>query len=145
MLSVPGAMAQELTAAAMSGILQFTFPGEAALSIDLKHTLRWKCIWASLRKVDDYTLVGSKLVNGWNPDRHVFFAARFSEPVDNLIIYKDGKPVIYNTNRFRSSMEVRSMERGTMSEQREPDGTAPLSADSNGWKSRKSSASSSAA
>ena len=96
----------EMTSAARSGILQFTFPGEAALSIDLKHTLRWKCIWASLRKVDDYTLVGSKLVNGWNPDRHVYFAARFSEPVDSLIIYKDGKPVIYNTNRFRSSMEA---------------------------------------
>ena len=96
----------EMTASARSGILRFTYPGEAALTIDLKHTLRWKCIWASVRQVDDYTLVGSKLVNGWNPNRYVYFAARFSEPVRDLVIYKEGKPVIYNTNRFRSSMEA---------------------------------------
>ena len=96
----------EMTASARSGILRFTYPGDAALTIDLKHTLRWKCVWASVRQVDDYTIVGSKLVNGWNPNRQVFFAARFSEPVNSLTIYKDGKPVIYNTNRFRSSLEA---------------------------------------
>jgi putative alpha-1,2-mannosidase len=68
----------EMTASARSGILRFTYPGEAALTIDLKHTLRWKCVWASVRQVDEYTIVGSKLVNGWNPNRQVFFAARFS-------------------------------------------------------------------
>ena len=96
----------EMTASARSGILRFTYPGEAALTIDLKHTLRWKCVWASVRQVDEYTIVGSKLVNGWNPNRQVFFAARFSEPIKSLTIYKDGKPVIYNTNRFRSSLEA---------------------------------------
>ena len=96
----------EMTASARSGIMRFTYPGEAALTIDLKHTLRWKCVWASVRQVDEYTIVGSKLVNGWNPNRQVFFAARFSEPINSLTIYKDGKPVIYNTNRFRSSMEA---------------------------------------
>ena len=96
----------EMTASARSGILRFTYPGEAALTIDLKHTLRWKCVWASVRQVDEYTIVGSKLVNGWNPNRQVFFAARFSEPINSLTIYKEGKPVIYNTNRFRSSLEA---------------------------------------
>ena len=96
----------EMTASTRSGILRFTYPGEAALTIDLKHTLRWKCVWASVRLVDDYTIVGSKLVNGWNPNRQVFFAARFSEPINSLTIYKEGKPVIYNTNRFRSSLEA---------------------------------------
>ncbi len=96
----------EMTASARSGIMRFTYPGEAALTIDLKHTLRWKCVWASVRQVDEYTIVGSKLVNGWNPNRQVFFAARFSEPINSLTIYKDGKPVIYNTNRFRSSLEA---------------------------------------
>ncbi len=98
----------EMTAASRSGILRFTYPeGKApVLTIDLKHTLRWKCVWASVRTIDDYTLVGSKIVDGWNPDRHVHFAVRFSEPIRNLVIYEDGQPVIYNTNRFRSSEEA---------------------------------------
>ena len=98
----------EMTAAARSGILRFTYPegSTSDLTIDLQHTLRWKCVWASVRQIDEYTLVGSKIVGGWNPDRHVYVAVRFSEPVRDLVIYKDGAPVIYNTNRFRSSQEA---------------------------------------
>ena len=98
----------EVTAAARSGILRFTYPAcdTSKVVIDLNHTLRWKCVWASVRQIDDYTIVGSKLVNGWNPNRYVYFAARFPQPIRNLVIYKEGKPVIYNTNRFRSSMEA---------------------------------------
>lgn len=98
----------EMTAAARSGILRFTYPAcdTSAVTIDLGHTLRWKCIWSSVRMVDDRTIVGSKLVNGWNPNRHVYFAARFEKPFADLCIFKEGKPVIYNTNRFRSSMEA---------------------------------------
>lgn len=98
----------EVTAAARSGILRFTYPARdtSMVLIDLNHTLRWKCVWASVRQIDDYTIVGSKLVNGWNPNRYVYFAARFPQPVKDLTIFKEGKPVIYNTNRFRSSREA---------------------------------------
>ena len=96
----------EMTASLRSGILRFTFPSEATLTVDLHHTLRWKCIWASVRQIDPYTIVGSKIVNGWNPDRHVYFAARFSQPIEKVTIFKDGEPVIYNTDRFRSSLEA---------------------------------------
>ena len=98
----------EMTAAARSGLLRFTYPAcdTSRLTIDLNHTLLWKCVWSTVRWVDEYTLVGSKIVNGWNPDRHVFFAARFEEPVKDFMIYKEGKPVIYNTSRFRSSRET---------------------------------------
>ncbi len=98
----------EMTASSLSGVLRFTYPKRdtSIVTIDLKHTLRWKCIWASVRQADDYTLIGSKLVNGWNPNRYVYFAARFSQKIENLTIYKEGKPVIYNTNRFRSSKEA---------------------------------------
>ena len=98
----------EMTAAQRSGILRFRYSPRdtSVLTLDLQHTLRWKCVWASIRIVDDYTIVGSKVVNGWNPDRHVYFAARFSQPVTSCVIYKDGQPVIYNTNRFRSSREA---------------------------------------
>ena len=99
----------ELTSALRSGILRFTYPAQdsCVLTVDLHHNLRWKNVWSSVRQIDDYTIVGSKLVNGWNPDRHVYFAARFSEPIaGNMVIYKDGEPVIYNTSRFRSSCEA---------------------------------------
>ena len=98
----------EVTATARSGILRFTYPARdtSMVVIDLNHTLRWKCVWSSVRQIDDYTIVGSKLVNGWNPNRYVYFAARFSQPVKDLTIFKEGKPVIYNTSRFRSSKEA---------------------------------------
>ena len=98
----------EMTSALRSGILRFSYAARdtSVLTVDLNHTLRWKCVWASVRQIDEYTLVGSKIVNGWNPDRHVYFAARFSEPIGDLVIYKEGQPVIYNTNRFRSSKEA---------------------------------------
>ena len=98
----------EMTAAARSGLLRFTYPAcdTSKVVIDLNHTLRWKCVWATVRKADDYTLVGSKLVNGWNKSRQVYFAARFSEPIQDLTLYKEGEPVVYDTYRFRSSMEA---------------------------------------
>lgn len=56
----------EMTAAARSGMFRFTYPAcdTSRVVIDLNHTLRWKCVWSTLRLADDYTLVGSKLVNG---------------------------------------------------------------------------------
>ena len=98
----------EMTAAARSGILRFTYPAsdESFILVDLDHTLRWKCEWSSVRLLDDHTIIGSKIVAGWNPDRYVYFAARFSEPIEDFVILQEGKPVIYNTKRFRSSLEA---------------------------------------
>ena len=98
----------EVTAASRSGILRFTYPAcdTSQVVIDLNHTLRWKCVWSTLRLADACTLVGSKLVNGWNKNRYVYFAARFPAPIRDLLITQEGQPVIYNTNRFRSSAEA---------------------------------------
>ena len=98
----------EMTAASRSGIFRFTYPAcdSSFIMIDLDHTLRWKCVWSTVRIVDEHTVVGSKIVRGWNPDRHVFFAARFEEPLGDVLILQEGKPVIYNTSRFRSSKEA---------------------------------------
>ena len=98
----------ELCAALRSGMLRFTFPrtDSAYISINLNHTLRWKCPWSSIRLLDEHTIVGSKIVSGWNPERYIYFAARFSEPVKDFAIYQDGKIVEYNTKRFRSSLEA---------------------------------------
>ena len=98
----------EMTAAARSGILRFTYPAseESFIMVDLNHTLRWKCEWSTVRLLDDHTIIGSKVVAGWNPSRYVYFAARFSEPIKDFVILQEGKPVIYNTKRFRSSLEA---------------------------------------
>ena len=98
----------EMTAGEMSGQFRFTYP-ESPLSwvaIDLDHTLYWECVWSSVKLLDEYTIVGSKIVKGWSPERMVYFAARFDSPIENFTIFQDGKPVIYNTKRFRSSLEA---------------------------------------
>ena len=98
----------EMTAAMRSGMFRFTYPDKenAIVMIDLDHTLYWNCEWSDVRLLDDHTIIGSKLVKGWNPSRHVYFAARFSEPVKDFTILQEGEPVIYNTKRFRSSLEA---------------------------------------
>src|SRR5574344_1698638 len=98
----------EMTSGIRSGIFRFTYPqsDSAFVMIDLDHTLRSTCAWSNVRLLDDHTIIGSKLVNGWSPEREVFFVARFSSAISDFVILQDGKPVIYNTKRFRSSREA---------------------------------------
>ena len=98
----------EMTSALRSGLFKFTYPSgkDAYVTIDIDHTLQWNCEWSEVRLLDEHTVIGSKLVAGWNPSRRVFFAARFSEPIKDFTILQDGQPVIYNTKRFRSSLEA---------------------------------------
>lgn len=98
----------EMTAASMSGMFRFTYPesDEAFILLDMDHTLWWKCRWSNLRIEDSHTLTGYKLVQGWGPERHVYFVAEFSEPIEDFGIMQNGERVCYNTNRFRSDMEA---------------------------------------
>ena len=98
----------EMTSAMCSGIFKFTYPqtDSAFVMIDMDHTLQWNCEWSTVKLLDEYTIIGSKVVAGWNPSRYVYFAARFSQPIKDFTILQDGKPVIYNTKRFRSSLEA---------------------------------------
>ena len=107
-IALDGEVKAEMTAALRSGIFRFTYPGNdgAYVMIDLDHTLKWDCEWSTVKLLDEHTIIGSKVVAGWNPGRHVYFAARFSEPIKDLTILQEGKPVIYNTKRFRSSLEA---------------------------------------
>ena len=98
----------EMTAAAHSGMLRFTYPeaDDAFILLDMDHTLWWKCRWANLRLEDDHTLSGYKLVQGWGPERHVYFTAEFSVPISDFGIMQGGKRVCYDTSRFRSDREA---------------------------------------
>ena len=98
----------EMTSGVRSGIFKFTSPqsDSAFILLDLKHTRKWPCVWANIRLENDSTLVGSKIVNGWGPERHVYFAATFSKPFKAMGFLQDSVPVLYNTKRFRSSLEA---------------------------------------
>ena len=101
----------ELTAAERSGMMRFTFPetNQASILTDLSHVLsggKWNVVWSRVRVEDASTITGFHLVNGWAKDRHLFFAARYSRPFDRCQIVSNGKPVVYNTYRFRSRFEA---------------------------------------
>lgn len=101
----------ELAAGERAGILRFTFPASDAASImtDLNHVIngnRWRVAQARVRIEDNSTITGFHLVNGWAKERYLYFAARYSRPFDSAEIISSGKPVIYNTYRFRSHNEA---------------------------------------
>jgi predicted alpha-1,2-mannosidase len=97
----------ECTATDRAGFLRFTFPASdsALILLDLAKNLRWNTVWSSLRIVNDSTISGYHMVNGWAKERYVYFTAVFSKPFRNYAIINDGKPVLYNTYRFRSVNE----------------------------------------
>ena len=101
----------ELTAGERAGMMRMTFPAsdEASILTDLSHVLtgkKWKVVWSHVRVEDASTITGFHLVNGWAKERYLYFAARYSRPFDKAEIMSDGKPVVYNTYRFRSEKEA---------------------------------------
>lgn len=97
----------ECTSADRSGFLRFTFPqtDSASILVDLSHILHWNVIWSDIRILNDSTITGYHMVNGWAKERYVYFTAVFSRPFDESSIFSDGKRVFYNGYRFRSSKE----------------------------------------
>jgi predicted alpha-1,2-mannosidase len=106
-LQEPGVIV-ELTAADRSGIIRLTYPetDSAYIITDLHHVLRWDVIWSNLRVLNDSTITGFHLVNGWARERYLYFAARYSRHFDDYGILKDGKLVRYDGYRFRSRAET---------------------------------------
>ena len=99
----------ELTAGERAGILRFAFPAsdEASIMTDLSHVIGpWHIAESRIRIEDNSTITGFHLVNGWAKERYLYFAARYSRPFDDAEIISSGKPVIYNTYRFRSHNEA---------------------------------------
>ncbi|MFI3286895.1 MAG: GH92 family glycosyl hydrolase [Rikenellaceae bacterium] len=98
----------EMTAAKRSGILKFTFPksDESFILLDMQHTLLWNCRWSNIRIENENTITGYKLVEGWGAERHIYFVAEFSKPIEDFAIMQNGERVFYNTKRFRSDMEA---------------------------------------
>ena len=92
-------------------MMRMTFPAsdDASILTDLSHVLtgkKWKVVWSHVRVEDNSTVTGFHLVNGWAKERYLYFAARYSRPFDRAEIMSEGKPVIYDTYRFRSAQEA---------------------------------------
>jgi len=98
----------EMTSGLRSGIFRFTYPqsDSAYILIDVNHTLMQTSVWSSVRFENDSTITGYKLIKGWGPERHVYFAAIFSRSFVDYGIMQNEKLVTYNTKRFRSGREA---------------------------------------
>ncbi len=73
----------ELTATAHAGFHRYTFPTseDAGLIIDLTTTMHNRHVaTAQIKIISDTEIQGMKQVQGWAPNRFVFFYAKFSKP-----------------------------------------------------------------
>lgn len=74
----------EFTVTERAGLHRYTFPAgsEPGLIINLGFAINWDEPYETSLTLDDSTLVtGMRLSKGWADDQHVWFAARFSQPV----------------------------------------------------------------
>lgn len=96
----------ELTATVRTGMHRYTYPSgkQNNLVFDLNHS-RDKNTWntrisnAQIRIIDKYTISGYRVISGWAKLRKVYFYAKLSRPIKEVIlmsddrVYKDGEIV----------------------------------------------------
>ena len=74
----------ELTASNRVGFHKYIFPGSknAFVTIDLTH--RDEVLESSLKQINEYEIEGMRRSRSWAKDQHVYFVARFSQPIKSL-------------------------------------------------------------
>jgi predicted alpha-1,2-mannosidase len=90
----------EMTAGTRVGVHRYAFPTDKAahLVLDLRsslYTYPGKVLWSSVRLLPDGTIVGSRQTRGWAPDRHLFFAMRFSASLTDHAFVSTERDVPY--------------------------------------------------
>lgn len=101
----------ELAATKRCGMHRYSFPQDAdnKLLIDLKHGNPGNCTiiaednfdtvkLAYMEKVDEYAVRGFRISNGWCPEMHVYFYARFNKPIKDFKLYEDCKALSEGTS-----------------------------------------------
>lgn len=96
----------ELTASLRCGIQRYTYntEGKMPLIVDLEHGAKGACTIlpehnvdtvydATIEKVDDYTIRGYRLTNGFAPEQHVYFYTTFSSPIKDCSFYLNNERV----------------------------------------------------
>jgi predicted alpha-1,2-mannosidase len=81
----------ELTAANRTGLHRYTFPDQAGwLRFDMGFKINWdEPTEGMLRFVDEHTLLGYRYSTGWAKGQKVYFAATFSQPVQDYFFMDD--------------------------------------------------------
>lgn len=83
----------ELTVTERAGMHRYTFPDEGArnLIINLGFAINWdKPYKTGLALADENLVTGFRMSHGWAADQHIYFAARFSQPVKRYSINEVG-------------------------------------------------------
>lgn len=96
----------ELTASLRCGLQRYNYKsaGSVPVIIDLEYGSQGACtiqrnhdvdtvFSASFEKVDDYTVRGYRLTNGWAPEQHVYFYTTFSSPIKECRLFLDNEHV----------------------------------------------------
>jgi predicted alpha-1,2-mannosidase len=81
----------ELTAAERTGFHRYRFPSSSGwLRFDMGFAINWdKTTDGMLQLLDEYTLVGYRYSTGWAKGQKVYFAAKFSLPVQQFVFIDD--------------------------------------------------------
>lgn len=83
----------ELTATCRTTFHRYGFPeGERHLLIDLHECNGSVTVASALKLEDPYTITGYKIVHGWSPEHHVYFALRSREPIEEFLVYENDDP-----------------------------------------------------
>ena len=79
----------ELTASTRVGFHKYTMPATDTfnLLIDLYHNIfDYQVFQSEITAIDSVTLLGSKIISGWPGQRNVYYAIKFSQPVQTLAV-----------------------------------------------------------
>jgi predicted alpha-1,2-mannosidase len=91
----------ELTTSTRVGVHRYTYPASkpAHVLVDLRSSIynyQGKVLWSRLRIRNDGTVTGMRETRGWAPGRQLYFAMRFSQPVQEHSLYnREPLPVEY--------------------------------------------------
>jgi len=90
----------ELTTSARVGVHRYAFPkgAEAKLLLDMRTSLYdypGKVLWSRVRLRADGTVTGFRETRGWAPGRQLYFAMRFSAPLQHHALHDTEQNVAY--------------------------------------------------
>ena len=94
----------ELTTTFRCGLHQYTFPesNSSVIRFDLAYHNGGRPVECFFKKLNDTTFVGSRFSTGYADDKRVYFAARTSKPIRDLILFAD-------TSKVQSKVEVNAV------------------------------------
>ena len=96
----------ELTATARVGVHRYSYPAgkPAHVLVDLRSSIYnypGKVLWSRLRIREDGTVTGMRETRGWAPGRQLYFAMRFSQPLEQHSLY-DHEPLPVEYHGFKT-------------------------------------------